>query len=283
MQKIKVEQGSQEWLDLRKNYIGASDAPIIMGDSPWTTPYQLWLQKTGLAKPKPKTSSMERGISLEPIARQKFIDNFGIEVLPAVCKHDDIPWLLASFDGLSADEKTVVEIKCPNHEDHFLAAKKMVPAKYQAQLQHQLYIAGVEKMYYASFYGNELACFLVERNDKYIDNLLIKEAEFWERVKSFNPPEGTKFDLVISYRKDKIWEEKVEEWKQCRKASEKEEEIRKELIEMCDGDITEGCGVRISRRIEKGRIKYSDIPEIQGINLDSYRGSPVVKHVIGTI
>ncbi len=43
-------QHSNEWLELRKNKIGASDAPIIMKVSPWKTPYRLWEEKLGLTE-----------------------------------------------------------------------------------------------------------------------------------------------------------------------------------------------------------------------------------------
>jgi len=34
----------------RKGFIGGSDAPIILGLSPWKSPYQLWLEKIGQDK-----------------------------------------------------------------------------------------------------------------------------------------------------------------------------------------------------------------------------------------
>ena len=37
----------EEWLRLRKNGIGGSDAAAALGLSPWTSPLELWLQKTG--------------------------------------------------------------------------------------------------------------------------------------------------------------------------------------------------------------------------------------------
>ena len=40
-------QGTSEWLENRKNHIGASDAPVVMGVSPWDTPYKLWENKLG--------------------------------------------------------------------------------------------------------------------------------------------------------------------------------------------------------------------------------------------
>ncbi len=39
-------QNTPEWHAFRRKRIGASDAPVIMGISPWKTPYQLWIEKT---------------------------------------------------------------------------------------------------------------------------------------------------------------------------------------------------------------------------------------------
>lgn len=47
MQFLNLLQNTQEWEKFRLQKIGASDAPIIMGVSPWKTPFQLWLEKTG--------------------------------------------------------------------------------------------------------------------------------------------------------------------------------------------------------------------------------------------
>lgn len=47
MQFLNLLQNTQEWEKFRLQKIGASDAPIIMGVSPWKTPFQLWLEKQG--------------------------------------------------------------------------------------------------------------------------------------------------------------------------------------------------------------------------------------------
>ena len=41
----ELVQQSEEWLEFRRSRIGASDAPIIMGVSPWKTHYKLWVEK----------------------------------------------------------------------------------------------------------------------------------------------------------------------------------------------------------------------------------------------
>ncbi len=41
---IKAEQRSEEWLKLRREGLGASDIPAVLGISPYKTPYQLWAE-----------------------------------------------------------------------------------------------------------------------------------------------------------------------------------------------------------------------------------------------
>lgn len=288
MQKLNIEQDTPEWHELRRNHIGASDAPVIMGDSPFKTPYQLFQEKTALPKTKKEskqsTGAMERGKALEPIARQMFVEETGIQVSPVVCKHDDIEWLLASLDGLSEDNQIALEIKCGNIKDHIGAVNKILPNKYRAQLQHQLYVLGLPYMYYGSYHSGNLVTLRVERNDEYIDNLLKKEEEFWGRVKRFDPPEMTEADLKIQKRQDSVWLEKVTRYQLLVEYEKEKEALRKELIEMCaDNDVTEGGGIKIVRRYEAGRVNYGKIPELEGVNLDKYRGKSITKHVVGFI
>jgi len=39
---VKLVQGSAEWHAHRAMYRNASETPIVLGLSPWTTPHQLW-------------------------------------------------------------------------------------------------------------------------------------------------------------------------------------------------------------------------------------------------
>ena len=43
----EMETSNDNWLKLRKAGIGGSDAAAILGMTPWKSPYQLWLEKTG--------------------------------------------------------------------------------------------------------------------------------------------------------------------------------------------------------------------------------------------
>ncbi|HUW31403.1 MAG TPA: YqaJ viral recombinase family protein [Planctomycetota bacterium] len=48
-------------LEQRKKHLGSSDHAPMLGISPWTTAYDLWLEKTDQIEPKAQTQAMKRG------------------------------------------------------------------------------------------------------------------------------------------------------------------------------------------------------------------------------
>ena len=52
LQKISCVPNSAEWLEIRRNGIGASDVPILTGESEYSNPIRLFNQKIGLSPTK---------------------------------------------------------------------------------------------------------------------------------------------------------------------------------------------------------------------------------------
>lgn len=84
---IDLPQGSQAWLDYRLTMRNASETAAVLGVSPWCTPYQLWLLKTGRAQTK-ANAAMLRGTGLEPVARLAYELETGTIVQPLVLQDD---------------------------------------------------------------------------------------------------------------------------------------------------------------------------------------------------
>lgn len=272
--KAEHAQGSPEWLEHRRRHIGASDAPIIMGDSPWKTIYQLWLEKMGMGEETVMTPAMQRGIDLEPYARAVFEGIMGTEVFPQVVYHDQNPFMMASLDGLSLDGKIAVEIKCPGQKTHEIAVNGEVPRHYYAQLQHQLACTGLPSMYYCSFTGEgKTAIIEVKRDDQYIRNLIAEEELFWRCVEDKTSPPLTARDY--KERDDEGWHScrlRLEWLEMCIKSLEVEKQsIKKRLIEESGGHSCRGGGMSLSRSVQKGRVDYTKIPELKDVDLDKYR------------
>lgn len=180
--RLDFEQSSNEWLKWRRCGIGASDAPVIMGLSPWQKEGELLLLKTGQKTERPANDAMQRGKRLEPVARQAYIEHTGIAVEPLCVQSRRHAWMRASLDGLSPDGRHVIEIKCPGEKDHGLAAAGTVPAKYYPQLQHILAVTGLAEIYYWSFRFGHTVLLKVDRDEAFIAEMIEKEIAFWTRV-----------------------------------------------------------------------------------------------------
>lgn len=281
-EKINLQQDTQEWLDFRRNKIGASDAPIIMEKSPWKTPYQLWKDK--LQPPEYRSSpAMERGKALEPIARLCFNMDTCLMVEPEVHVSIDKPWMMASFDGVTRDGKTFVEIKCPGGQDHLLAMDGIIPEKYIPQLQHQFAVLGCERGYYFSYHpelgARAIPC---HRDDDFIKKLIKKEEEFYQCFLDFIPPKMSPRDF--NERNDNQWNQLATQYLECRSSLKhleaQEAYLKKQLIELAGQSNSMGAGIKLSKVVRKGTIDYNLIPGIQGANLEKYRKPPIESWLI---
>ena len=183
MKLINLQQRSEEWFEYRKKKIMASEAPIILGVSPYKTIEELEQEKV-FGSIQQNFPWMQRGIDLEPFALHMFERETGLTMFPCVGEHEN-GWMAASFDGMTLDEDVVVEIKCPGKKDHQLALEGKIPEKYIPQLQHQLYVSGLEIIFYFSFDGSNGIILECRRNDDFINYMIEKEFEFWQIISSF--------------------------------------------------------------------------------------------------
>lgn len=276
-----MKQNTPEWLEMRKKYIGASDAPVVMGISPWKSKYELWEEKVSIRMPQTPDMFVnewtQRGIAMEPIARKEFIDITGIEVSPEVVFHQTNKWMMASLDGLSEDKKHAVEIKCPGNVDHSLALNNMIPEKYMPQLQHQMEVCGLEMIFYFSFNGSSGKIIEVRRDQAYIDKLVNEEKAFWKCVENFEPPELTEKNYIE--RNDFEWSLAAKNWEDNNKhmkiLQERDKRYRDSLIKLSKGRNCQGSGITLSRVLRKGNVDYKAIPELQGVDLEKHRGEPI--------
>ncbi len=179
------------------------------------------------------------------------------------------------------EEKIMVEIKCPNKQDHSVALNKKIPEKYIPQVQHQLLVTGLDGMYYVSFDGSKGAIVEVQRDNAYIASMLEEEQKFWDLVLSKKAPELTERDF-ISMDHSKDWKLMSDKWSylsEALKSMEEEEKTMRNLMIQMSGDRNaHGNGVKISKSVSPGTIDYKQImtdhPEI---DWESYRKKPFTK------
>jgi putative phage-type endonuclease len=268
-------QGTDEWHCMRKNYVMASDAAIIMnGNHFGKTPYMLWREKLGLKLKTQDSNAMRYGRMNEETARKSYERYTNNLVTPEVVFHKEKKFMGASLDGLSFNGDVAVEIKCPGEADHCVAVNGKVPEKYKAQLQHQLACIGINQIHYFSFRAGEGVLLEVDRDEKYINNLYKEEEEFWNKVLNLEAPELSDDDYQIMDGKEE-WKRLVLEWKQLNNEikllEEREKSYRKNLIAMAQEGNAVGYGLRVSRILRKGNVDYKLIPELKGVELEKYR------------
>lgn len=269
-----VQQGSQSWHEWRRQGIGGSDVPVILGVSPWNTPYGLWLEKTGRKAAFEGNFATARGQELEPVARAQYELQADCDMEPALIVHPEHSYMRVSLDGWNSALKRVLEIKCPGKEDHALAKSGEVPAKYMPQLQYQLMVAQAEVAHYYSFDGTSGVVVEVKPDPVMQDRIAKAVTEFWlvNVLDGVQPPLTDRDSLTVddseglfrAYRnlasELKSLEERVEQTKQA-------------IINRY-GHIharVSANGVELTRTERKGSVDYASVPEIKGVDLEQYR------------
>lgn len=220
MRIVNIEQDTPEWHEFRAQGIGASEAPTIMWENPYESPFSLWRRKTGRAGAKTQTAAMAHGKNTEQVARDAYCAETGDFMPPACGIHDEFDWMRASFDGING--KTILEVKCPSEiQNHLTAREGQVPDHYLAQVQHQLAVSGADLCHFWSFFEGKGALVEVKPQAEYIKELIATEKTFWQWVMDdkYPMPEGT---LDLSDDKDALrW---AEEWVNAKRAARVMEE-----------------------------------------------------------
>lgn len=196
----------------RLGFIGGSDVAAILGVSPWKSPHELWLQKTGRAPREEVTPEQQkrfdRGHRLEPVVLQMLIDRLqdeghDVELLRTNERYIDAehPFMACEIDfelmldgeHINGDCKTV----------HPFAAKKWgeegtdeVPIEYAAQFMHGLGITGRNRCIVATLIGmDDLLIYFVDRDQETVDGIRGRVAQYWnECVLADVPPDPIDFD-----------------------------------------------------------------------------------------
>lgn len=205
MRIVTAKQGGKDWHAWRGKGLGASDAPAVMGVSPYSTRFELWAEKTGLI-PRGEmnpfaVAAMRRGNELEPVAREKYEKLVGT-TFPAISgEHDNFECVRASLDGFNQELNKFIEIKCPGKVDQALARKGRIPDKYAVQMQVQFAVTGAASADYVSFDGaDELIVIPMIPDVKFQNEIVSEMVKFWELVQTKTPPtvDATDLDKIVS-------------------------------------------------------------------------------------
>jgi putative phage-type endonuclease len=144
MRTLDHAQGTPEWHAWRADRYTASDAPAMLGISPYKSRAALLREKaTGVAQEHDAAAlaRFAHGHELEAAARPKAEAQLGEDLYPVTGEWEGWTKLAASFDGITMDHSTVWEHKTFNAG--FMGGS--IPEHVMAQVQQQLLVSGAKR------------------------------------------------------------------------------------------------------------------------------------------
>ena len=177
---------------LRKHYLTASRVAGIL-QMGYGSPEYILKQYVLDLRVK-ETPAMCEGRSMEPYILRRFSETTGVLCTHSVplTVHKELPWLAASFDGLTGFLGEPVEIKYM-HTRH-PRNDEICPIAYWVQMQIQMEVADKENCYYVEYkpasrmgYNEDAEYFnicVVKRDREWFKGVLPRLQWFWNLVKT---------------------------------------------------------------------------------------------------
>jgi putative phage-type endonuclease len=143
-----IAQTSPEWEAYRQSLkgIGASQASVVLGLSPFETPYDLWRRLTGRAPAKVETPAMARGKRLEQVAADWTAEELGVRLRRVNRTVRDPRWpnLFCHPDRAVIGQRRLVQIKTKGraYDERDELGEYGVPLHVEAQVQTELALTG---------------------------------------------------------------------------------------------------------------------------------------------
>jgi putative phage-type endonuclease len=208
----------------RTRFLGGSDIAAILGISPWSTAYDVWLEKTG--QPKDFSDPMRerrfrRGQRMEPLIIEMLQEEHDLWVTDRNTRwyHPEHPFLAAQIDfeyrvnpefGLPAlDDRFDIgngEVKSVDPRAAFEwgpDGSQEIPAHYAAQVMFGLAVTGRAEATVAALIGDDLRVYRFERDEELCAALVKMAVGFWtENVgKLIPPPPQSKQDAAAMVKR----------------------------------------------------------------------------------
>ncbi|NEX21805.1 endonuclease [Thiorhodococcus mannitoliphagus] len=299
MKIVNLSQRTPAWLAWRAQGVTASEAAVILGRSPYQTPWRLWAEKTGLCLPDDLSNNpfVQRGIALEDTARQGFEERHDTLLLPVCAEHTDHPTLRCSFDGLTERDEPV-ELKVPAQKTWDAVAREgeesLAYGLYWVQVQFQLAIAEAARgwLVFDPVRPKVRALeFVIERDAVFIEQELIPAClQFHEAVRrKQEPTPDPQRDCFVPTGEEQVqWERLSAQYRAAeRRAKVLEAELKGLKAQMAEAQsglvglmgeflLADQTDLRVLRYRQQGSVDYAGalealMPELDAAILEVHR------------
>ena len=195
--EVLCASSDDEWLQMRRQGIGASEIAAVLGENPWQSPYSLYAEKVGDVEPT-DLSDVERvdwGKRLEPVIIDAYKDRTGRPVRHhgKLLRSLEYPWMLCTLDGetgypSATDAEWPFEVKTTsafNLSDWVDGA----PEHYRAQAHQQMIVTGAKRCTIAALVGGQRLIWQdIDRDERLVRKIVHHGERFWRHVVERNPP-----------------------------------------------------------------------------------------------
>jgi putative phage-type endonuclease len=183
---------SDEWHELRRETVSASEVAAILGLSPWVSAFDLWWEKRTGESSQAETQAMTRGKRREQAIREDFQDEHPELIVATVglCRNDVRPWQTCTPDALvyeyggpqftavydfDAEPVGVLEAKTDGGGGGWGDdGSDEIPVYYRTQVLWQMDCVGVNVAYIPVWHGFGYREYVVEYHEA--DVLLMRAA-----------------------------------------------------------------------------------------------------------
>lgn len=189
------------WLRDRRDGIGGSEAPAVLGLCPYRTPLDVWAEKTGrvpLGDDGPPSEAAYFGHVLETVVASEWMarqpaGRWRLVGCPGIAAHRDDRWRRCTVDRLVATADSPVpvallECKTSGAGGSEWGSPDGPPVHALVQVQHSLAVLGYPSGWVAALVGGRggfsFRSWLIERDDEFCALLVEAEREFWRSVET---------------------------------------------------------------------------------------------------
>ena len=259
-----LDISKNEWLELRKQGIGGSDAAAIVGLDRYRSAFDVYAEKIGLKPEQPDNEAMRQGRDLEDYVASRFCEATEKKVRRrnAMLQHPEHTFMTANIDRWVVGENAGLECKTTSVLNRAKFSQGEYPPNYYVQCVHYMAVTGADRWYLSVLVLNKaFYVFIIERDESEIQALIEVEKYFWENhvLKQIPPtPDGSESTSELikqlfpeAREKEEIalfgYEDKIQQYleleAQVKELTQKRDALKQELqLAMSDAEIGRAQG-----------------------------------------
>lgn len=220
---MNTQVDRDQFLAGRKKGIGGSDVAAILGFSPYKSPYQLWLDKTGRnERSDSQSESAHFGNLLEDVVAKEFSRRMNVKVQRVkeqlTLAEIGEPWAIGNIDRAVVNPEiagrvyfdkegkltTDQGLECKTASEYLSKlfgeeGSDQIPDYYLTQCLWYMKLTGFAVWHLAVLIGgNKFRMYRIERDEELIESIFKQVKAFWfNHVIADVPPDPTCFDDVL--------------------------------------------------------------------------------------